>query len=349
MKIVSRIFVLAITLIIVACSSDDNSGVYTSEGDFTDGFFVLNEGNSNISTASVTFIGNDGRIEQDIFRAINPNTDEIGTYLQNIFFDETKAYIISGSANSVTVVNRYTFEYITTISTNLNNPRYGVVSNGKAFVTNLGDFSATGGWLTVIDLSDYSTTKLELNTTAERIIVERGKVYVSNGYYGNGNTIMVVDSNSLSIQTINLGIGNTPITLDQKNGFMYVLTSSTIEKINMSNNTITETIIIPSEITAPRNLTIEGNKIYFTGNSTSVYSLELTATTISSYPLLTYQSSSSAWGSLYGFAVKDGKIYIADVNGDGASDGKVSVYSTSGSFITDYTVGVIPNGFYFND
>jgi len=346
----AALLAFAIPLFFTSCSDDDNSGGYTSQGEFENGFFVLNEGNSSLSTASVTFIGNDGRVEQDIFRTINPDADEIGTWLQNIFFDENRAFIVSGQANSITVVNRYTFEYITTITTNLTNPRYGVVANGKIFVTNSGNQSATGGFVTVINLSDYSATKLELNTTAERIVEENGKVYVSNGHYGNGNSITVINAATVMVEaTIDLGAGNVPSTLEEENGTLYVLTNSEIVKINASNNTISGTVEIPSGITAPNNLAIDGNTIYFTGNSTSVYSLGLNATTVSSTPILTHQSSSITWGALYGFAVEDGKIYIADINGGGASDGKAYVYSTSGSLITDYSVGVIPNGFYFND
>ena len=349
MKTIKKLLVLAfaIPLFFTSCSDDDNSGGNSSQGQFDNGFFVLNEGNSSLSTASVTFVKNDGTVEQDIFRTINPDASEIGTYLQNIFFDDTRAFIVSGSANSVTVVNRYTFEYIATVSTDLTNPRYGVVSNGKAFVTNSGNFSATGGFVTVINLSDYSTTKMELNTTTERIIEEDGKVYVSNGYYGNGNTITVIDSHSLATQTIDLGTGNSPSTLDEENGTLYVLTETEIVKINTSNNTISGTVAIPSEIASPKNLTIEDNRIYFTGNSTSVYSLGLNATTVSSTALFSYESD-SAWGAMYGFAVEDGKIYIAD-GGDFASDSQIYIYSTTGNLLNTHTVGVGPNGFYFND
>jgi len=61
-------------LFIVSCSSDDsnppapNPDPVTPRGTYDNGLFVLNEGNSNPATASITFISNDGRVEQDIFR-----------------------------------------------------------------------------------------------------------------------------------------------------------------------------------------------------------------------------------------------------------------------------------------
>lgn len=352
MKMINKLFwvLFALILTLSSCSTDDSSSGYTSEGNFEKGFFVLNEGNSNLSSASITFVGDDHRVEEDIFRTINPQADEMGTYLQNMFFDATRAYIISGSSNAITVVDRFTFEYVNTFTTNLTNPRYGVVSNGKIFVTNLGNYSATGGFVTVIDLADFSSSKIMLNTTAERIVAKNNKVYVSNGSFGSGNTITVIDGLSANVEaTINLGQGKMPTSLAQKDNVLYVLTKTEVIKISMLDNSILDRIEMPSSITSPNHLVIDGNGAYFTGNGAFVYSFAADATEISSTPLLTHQSSASSWGAIYGFAVKDEKIYIADVFGTGDSDGKAYVYSASGNLLMDYSVGVIPNGFYFNE
>src|SRR5690606_28732630 len=125
-----------LSLFLASCSSDDNSGSSHLSGDFDEGVFIVNEGGTSLSTASIGFLSENGQLEHDIFRAVNPSADEMGTYLQSMFFDDTRAFIISGGSNIITVVNRYTFEYITTISTGLNNPRYGVTENGKAYVVN---------------------------------------------------------------------------------------------------------------------------------------------------------------------------------------------------------------------
>ncbi len=352
MKMINKLFwvLFALILTLSSCSTDDSSSGYTSEGNFEKGFFVLNEGNSNLSSASITFVGDDHRVEEDIFRTINPQADEMGTYLQNMFFDATRAYIISGSSNAITVVNRFSFEYVNTITTNLTNPRYGVVSNGKIFVTNLGNYSATGGFVTVIDLADLSSSKIMLNTTAERILAKNNKVYVSNGSFGSGNTITVIDALSANVEaTINLGQAKMPISIAQHNDVLYVLTKTEVIKISMADYSVLASLEIPPSITSPNHLAIDGNSLYFTANGVSVYSFTVDATEISSTPLLTHQSSASSWGAIYGFAVKEGKVYIADVFGTGDSDGKAYVYSASGNLLMDYSVGVIPNGFYFNE
>ena len=59
-------------------------------------------------------------------------------------------------------------------------------------------------------------------------------------------------------------------------------------------------------------------------------------------PLLSYSGSYA-----YGFAVEDDRIYIAD-GGDFSSDSFVEIYNTSGTLLENITVGIAPNGFYFN-
>ena len=338
---------VSISFFMVSCSSDDNN-VATSQGVFDNGIFITNEGNSALSTASISFISENGTIEQDIFRAVNPNAEELGTYLQDMFFDDTRAFIISGSANKITVVDRYTFQYIATIATNISNPRYGVVENGKAFIVNQADWS-TGAddYVTVVNLSNYTTSTIALEVSSDHIIKANGKVYVSNGYYGNGNSVSVINpATNVIDEVIDLGAGNSPATLQEKNGVVYVLAGAKIFKINTVDNLISGSIAIPTTIENPKNLKIADSKIYFTGNSTSVYATELNATTVSATPILSY-TSTSAYGPMYGFAVNNGKIYISD-GGDFASDSDAYVYSTSGLLLNTYTVGVGPNGFYFN-
>jgi hypothetical protein len=344
-----------LSLFLASCSSDDNSGGQTSNGDFEAGVFILNEGGSSLSTASISFISESGNLEHDIFRSVNPNADEIGIYLQSMFFDDDRAFIISGGSNIITVVNRNTFEYITTISTGLSNPRYGVTENGKAYVVNQAGWeSGADDYLAVINLNTYAVSSIPLGMSSDRIIEANDKIYVSNGYYGDGNSITVINPVTDTIEAvIDLGDGNSPNSLDEEDGFLYVLTTNNpeykIQKISLSNHQIVGERLLSPFMSDVRNLTIEDDIIYYT-NVNSVYAVNIANfenENIGDELILTYEASSE-WSAMYGFAVEDGKIYIADA-GDFASDGKVFVYSTSGNLLNTYTVGIAPNGFYFND
>ena len=358
MKRITNLLILALiaSISLTSCSSDDDAPIDDEEvplGDYENGLFILNEGNGNPATASISFLGDDGMLLNDIFRTVNPDTEEIGTFLQNMFFDETRAFIVSGSANSVTVVDRYTFEYIATVSGDFEAPRYGTVANGFAYVTNTADFS-TGDddFFTVIDLTDYTTTRVDLNGWSEKVMTYNDKVYIANGYFGSGNSITVFNPQSNSVETvIDLGAGNSPNSFEVEGDTLYVLTSGfgidgNIFKINLSNNQISSTVSIPSEIESVGNLAIEGDSIYFTSGA-SVYSVGVNETSVSTTPVLTYESNSE-FGVMYGFEVENDAIYISD-GGDFASDSEAYQYSLDGALLESFTVGVGPNGFYEND
>ena len=87
---------------------------------------------------------------------------------------------------------------------------------------------------------------------------------------------------------------------------------------------------------------IENDKIYYTVNN-SAYAISTTATAASTTPILTANV-----GYLYGFAVNNDHIFIAD-SGDFKADSKAYIYSLSGTLQKEIGVGVGPNGFYFND
>ena len=340
---------LASAFFLTSCSNDDDSFVDIPSiplGDYENGYFVLNEGGGSAATNSIIFISNDGTRTNDVFRIENPDAEELGTFIQNIFFDDTRAFIVAGSG-SVTVVNRYSFEYITTISTDLEAPRYGVVVNGKAYVTNNGDFgSVSDDFLTVIDLSNYSTSQVLIGNYLDRISAVGDKVITINNQYGTEHSVSIVDTNTLTVTDVDLGDGNTSNSIAVVNDDVYVLTGSgKFIEIDVVNNTVANTLDIPASITNTKNLDIDNDTVYFTSDA-SVYSFNIGEITVSETPIITYQSD-SAHGVMYGFAVNNDIIYIGD-GADFSSNGTFYEYSTSGELLSENVAGVAPNGFYFN-
>ncbi|MBP1839733.1 hypothetical protein [Formosa algae] len=352
MKQIHKFFAIAFaSAALFSSCSEDSDDIDIATGDYDNGYLVLNEGQfGSAGTAGISFVGEDKVLENDVYTTVNPTAADLGNALQNIFFDDDNAYIISGTANQVTVVDRYTLTYKATISTNFDNPRYGAIADGKAYVTNSAGYTlgAEDDFVTVIDLSDYSTTTFAMEN-ANKVIEEDDMIYFANGYYGSGNEVTVLNPSTGTTTVIDLGTGNTPNSIAEEDDALYVLTSnydgtSYIYEISTSSNTITDTIELSSYVSSPQQLTIENDTFYFT-DSTSVYAMDLNGTTPSE--VLTYTSTSD-YGAMYGFAVEDDTIYIADA-GDFASAGTTYEYSLTGTLLNTYTVGIAPNGFYFND
>ncbi|MFZ0598481.1 MAG: amine dehydrogenase large subunit, partial [Flavobacterium sp.] len=276
-------------------------------------------------------------------------SDILGKYAQNIFFSGDNAYIISGGANNITVVNRYTFKLITKIETGLLNPRYGVVKDGKAYVTNANTYSyenaATGDtddYVAVINLSTNTVeSKIDLNATANRVVLKDGKLYITDAY---NDKLLVVDIAAKKLDTP-VQIGFNGDCIEEENGVLYILkggfgNSSELVKVKISDKTTTK-ITFPESLSGAGFMDIEDNKIYYTVGS-SVYTMNTNATAASTTAILTSPAT-----YVYGFAVNDGRIYVSQ--GNFTTDGKAYIYDLTGALQKELTTGVGTNGLYFND
>ncbi|PAM94039.1 hypothetical protein B4N84_13210 [Flavobacterium sp. IR1] len=350
MKKITQFLFLALSVsLFVSCSNDDSDN---PKGVYDDGFFILNEGSAD--GGSVSFVSEDlSTFNADVYKTVN-GADFVGKYLQNIFFDGDKAYIISGGSNVINVVNRYTFQLIAKIDSDLANPRYGVVKDGKAYVTNANTYSysnpATGDtddYVAVINLATNKVeSKIALNSTANRIIEENNKLYITDA---SNSKLLILNPSTKALEgSVEIGFGANG--MEEEDGYLYILKNSytdrsEIVKVKLSDKTIAK-ITFPESLDSGQGfLDIEDNKIYYTANN-DVYVISTSATAASTTPIFTAAISTD--GSIYGFAVEDNKIYIGD-SGDYSSNSKAFVYNLSGALLKDFTVGIAPNGFYFND
>lgn len=343
-----KIFKLSAVLLFAATflvNCSDDSDERQSLGTYDNGMFVVNEGSSNSGT--ISYISNDLNILKKDIYGLENSSDELGKYLQNIFFNGETAFVIAGGSNQVVVVNKNTFKTIAKITKDLTTPRYGVVVNGKAYVTNANTYSYanpdtgdTDDYVAVIDLTtNLVEKKINLNTTADKILAYNNKLYITEPYVNSKLTIVDLNDSSVS-NDVEIGSGTN--SMEIKNGYLYLLNDNGLVKVNLANNEV-KTTPLATDLSGAKNLDIEGDKFYFTVGA-SVYKGDVTSLAVNSNPLLTY-TSTSKWGKSYGFKVFGSNVFITDA-GDFTSEGKVYVYSTSGNFIKEFSTGIAPNGIY---
>jgi len=336
----------ASSVFFVSCSKDEST-VYNGTGNYANGILVVNEGDDTNST--VSFIKNNFSSVIGNIYGLENNSDALGGYVQSIFFDGDNAYVLSGKANTITVVNRTTFKMVAKISTGISAPRYGVVYNGKAYVTNFNNpLNATDDFIAVIDLAtNLIESTINLNAIGNKIILNNGKLYVTNGDYDQGNTVQIIDPATNSVvKTLDMGMGMSPNSFEEENGKLYVLAGNYAEAsklvvIDLSTDTIVNTINFTDGMVNAQNLNVENDTIYFTIGS-KVYDEVMGTTSISDTPLFT---STALY--LYGFTVKDNIIYIADAK-NFITPGNALIYTNTGTLLYQVQVGLGPNGFYFN-
>jgi hypothetical protein len=356
MKFSKLVVVALISSVFFVSCTDDNDNNQAPLGSYDNGALILNQGGFGKGNASVSYLSDDFVTQQNtIFSLVNP-TITLGDTGQDIGLYQNLAFIVLNVSDKIEVVNRYTMAHVATIATGLSNPRYIAFSNGKAFVTNWGDGGSTSDdYVAVLNLSTYAlTTKIAVAEGPERIVENNNKLYVAHqGGYGYGKTISVINAVDNTLATT-INVGDVPNSLEINNGALYVIcggkpsysaaeTAGSFVKIDLSNNTVSNTISFPAK-THPSNLDIVDANVFYTVGS-AIYKSTLAASTLPSTPLFT-TTAQGVYG-VYSFAVNNDKIYVGDA-GDYSSNGKVYVYSSMGILEHNYTVGVIPTGFYFN-
>ncbi len=352
MKITNLVGAVALGLFIISCEKDDNVVKLEPLGDYEKGILVSNEGPFNNGTGTVSYISKDLATTEDaIFNKVNDA--DLGNVVQSIGFHDDEAYIIANVSNTITVVNRYTFEKTSTITDGLNNPRYFVTANGKGYVTNWGDAAdETDDYIAVINLETHAVeSNISVVLGPEKILSKDGIIYVAHqGAFGQNNKVSVIDASSNSVTTT-ITVGDVPNSMQfDTAGNLWVLcggkpsfsgeeTAGSVLKVDTATNTVGATLEFETT-SHPGHLGIDDNTLYYYLGG-AVYGLSTTA-----QELPTESEFSDL--AFYSMTVHEGKMYGTDAK-DFASKGALSIYDlNSKELLKTLEVGIIPGGVYFN-
>lgn len=335
------VLTLLTSIFITSCSEDSDDNPVIPKGDYENGILISHEGNFGQGNASVSFVSYDlETVENNIFS--NVNGLPLGDTAQSITFNDDLAYIVLNVSSKIEVVNRFTFESVATINTGVINPRYMAISNGKGYVTAWGDYNdTTDDVVLIVDLSTNTIVDtISASYLPEEIISVDEKVFVATGFYGNGNVVEVIDSNTDELVD-SIIVGNSPNSFQlDSDGDLWVLSSESLIEVNTNTNEILQTLAFDETISSPSNLNFDdGNFYYYAGGN--VYKQSETAATIDTSALLSDLS-------FYDMSVKDGMLYGVDAK-DYSSEGDLIIYDLSTSSLSFTTsLNIIPGGVYFN-
>lgn len=346
---------IGVTFLFTACDPPNECDCVLPLGAYDNGVFILNQGGFGSGNADVSYLSNDfATFQNEIFDVVNQT--DLGDTAQDLAFDGDTAWIVLNGSNRIEIVNRYTFRSIASIETGLGNPRYAAFASGKAYVTNWGDGSnPADDYVAVIDpLTRAVTATIPVAEGPERIVEHNGKLYVLHaGGFGYGNSVTVIDVASNTVSST-IAVGDVPNSFAIDGNLLYVMcggkpfyapeeTTGSIAKIDLVSNTVSNTLGFTG-VQHPANLTLGDGALYYTVDSnvfkTSAGAVELPTTAL-------FSTTPQGVYGVYSFAVHEGKIFVGDAV-DYSAAGKVYVYAESGALEHDYTVGVIPAGFYFN-
>tara|TARA_B100000767_G_scaffold149011_1_gene140339 strand:+ start:68 stop:1174 length:1107 start_codon:yes stop_codon:yes gene_type:complete len=350
MKTMNIFKTLILTSVILTSCTKDNLDSTNYDGLYNDGYFVTNEGNFNTGNGSISFVDEYGVVENDVFASnnsfvlgdvvqsmtiINDNayivvnnsnkieiasvdsmnyvgTIEVGfpRYIKQVSDD--KAYITSwgtGFGSEVKVLDLNTNTIVNTIICGVG-PEAIEVSNGYAYVCNIGGYSVNNT-ISIIDVSsDMVITTLELSDKPNSVVVD-------------------VDEN---IWVLTKGT-----TEYDENWNTVAVSPGSLYKIN--NNVVVQEFTFPLGDYAS-NLVINnsGNVLYYSCAG-AVFSLEVNSSELNIDPIINK--------SFYGLGFNDNYIYGASAPSFTQS-GLSYRYTTNGIVVDSVNVGIGPNGYCFN-
>ncbi len=331
-------FSLFASVILTSCETDtdDPNGNVNS---FTDGVFILNEGNFMAGNASLSFFNNQNdSLSNGVFTAVNQIP--LGDVAQSMVVRGDKGYIVVNNSGKVEVVNLEDLSSAGTLS-GLTSPRYvAFASNSKAYVTDL--FS---GSITIFNPENLSTTgSIATNGWTEEMVIHSGHLYVAGT--GSGNVYKVDIATDLITDSVAVGVEPTSMALDA-NGKLWVLTTGgwqieepRLVRVNPSDLGIELSLTFPLMDNYPGNLqtNASGNVLYFLDGS--VFSMPVTATQLPTEPVV------SGFFYKLGFEKAADRLWVSDPL-DFNSNGKVYRFTATGTAIDTLNVGVIPGNFCF--
>ena len=342
-------------LFFASCSNDDDIPIITDPpgplGDYEDGILITNEGPFGTGTGTVSFISEDfSTVNGSIFNTVNEI--DLGNIVQSMGFSEEKAYIVVNNSHKIHVVDRYSFELITTIETGLNNPRNFIAVDNKGYVTNWGDpLDNNDDFVAVIDLTTNTVTgSISVDFGPEKLVTDRNNVYVAHqGGWGQNNKITIIDTSNDSINST-VDVGDVPNSMALLGNNLWILcggnpsftgneTNGRLVKLDLNSNNLIQAFDFETT-DHPSSLSLDGENLLFNLNG-AVFSMDSNATALPSENIID--------GFFYTMTANNGKLYTTDA-GDFSSNGTLKVYDLStNTEIESFTVGIIPGGIYFNE
>ncbi len=347
-----KLLLLALIIIISGCSKNNPDPILNI--DYTNGYFITNEGNLGDANGSISFVSEDGVVENDVFIS-NNSVSALGDVVQSMSIIGDYAYIVVNNSNKIEIVTADSMKYVSTIDVGF--PRYiKQVSDEKAYVTTWG--TGFGTEVKVLDLNTNTITgSIECGSGPDAIEVSNGFAYVCNvGGWSSDNTVSVIDIYTDNIVAI-LEVGDNPNSLSvDVNGDIWALSHGNIvydpwpiisttegsqgTLVKISNNSIVNTYTFPLGSKA-KNLIINdnGDELYYSYNN-SVYTFNINSSSLSETPIINKD--------FYGLGFNNNYIYAGIASDFQSSDWSYR-YTSTGLLVDSVNVGIAPNGYCFTN
>jgi hypothetical protein len=344
-----NLLLLCSVLLLIACKKEKEPVMVNQPATTDMVALVANEGPFMTGSGSVSLVNLSKKtVSNQLFE--QANGFPLGNIVQSVFVENDKAFIVVNNASKVEVANYPSFESVATI-TGLLSPRYCLVANSKAYIS---DWGIDG--VAVVDLYDYQIVdQITTGSGPDKMLRDGNHLFVVNaGNWSNSdNRVAVIDLVSGQvIQQIETAFNPNSMVIDA-NGNLRVLCGGINDWVEPSNSTpgaiytidrtdfsIISVINFNASSDHPSALTVNGSltTMFYLLNG-SVFQIEIASNEVESDALIS--------GAFYGlgFHATASNLVLCDAL-DYQQSGKVYSYTTAGVLIDTYSVGVIPGNLF---
>ncbi|MEM9981610.1 MAG: DUF5074 domain-containing protein [Bacteroidota bacterium] len=344
-------WLLLTAFIITSCTETDDP---IPLGRYSDGIWVVNEGNFTDGNGSLSFwVPDSSLIINDAFRA--ENGSRLGGIIQQMVQQDNRLLIITNASDQIINTDANTLENTITITDeSIVSPFNVTVLNNKAYVTTWGSGenfpSYPDASVKIIDLATSTLIKtIDLGERPMGILSHQGSVYVANE---QGDQIEVIDpATDEIVSSISLTLGEVSATGPSKmiaqGNTLWVLCSNNdfssdgfLVEIDLSDNSVTS-ILTEVPVSGFNEKFVLYESTLYLINDEFVYTIDTTA------PVTPTTAFITAPFTIYGIGVDPttGNIYVGESEFGDEAD--VIIYNQAGTQVTTFTAGIGVNSFVF--
>ena len=279
------------------------------------------------------------------FEAVNGYSP--GDVLQSMCDHLGKLYLVLNGSARIEVIDEEGLQAESPINGLISPRSFLPISNDKAYVSNI--FTDL---VQVIDLESKSVSGgIDIGGWSEGMQLVDEEAFVTRN---DGTMLMVINVLSDAvIDSIDVGIGPKDVVIDL-NGDLWVLSfgfdanfnviDAQISHVDPVSRSLIESYPVPQPWAYKMDLRINssGDRLYVLNND--IYSMGVGEIGITQEPFI--DNGFSNYG--LGIDPSNDEIYVG-YTPDFSTEGTVFRYSSSGSLIDEFQVGVAPNGFHFRD
>lgn len=326
-------------LLILSWGCQKNETIHTT-GNYSNGFFILNEGTFNFGNATLSFYNNDAdSLSEDVFK--KENREPLGDVAQSLLKVRNMLLISVNNSQKIEVLDTATCKRLKTIY-GFGSPRY------------------------IMDINDSIVLTTELyNKKIQVVNINQGKIIQSMDAFGwgekmikYGQKVMIqlkkhpTDADKrcgIAIYNIPTGQVNfmesseEPLHVAACNQYLWMIQKKTdssfvLSGLNMQDNSVSPQQVAFPKGDAPQCLTSNGQGNLYYLYKKQLYSLN---TLVASAQVVKLQDLSGL-ENIYQLQFYQNKFFVFDA-GNYISKGKINMYDVTGNYIKTIQTGIIPN------